>query len=259
MSFQKMYENEKNWITFWNCFVSISVISTRSSTRSSLWKHLLYALWPAAPNCSAITFFPPNVNLTNVMADPVLAHCVTNTLCPFWRCSTTSRLIAKWSFAFSRFNARKSTSTGKAFSTGAAIHSAANTPQRTWSWTSWFQWHCASFKTSRTLFPNSLSRSSRASIPCFTTCTTGSACSRCLRTPTPRMTASVASANATVLASAAMPATKARTNNARATALNKPPLNKTKQNKTKTKQTKTKKNFFMDKYDCKNNIKPQVI
>jgi hypothetical protein len=60
-----------------------------------------------------------------------------------------------------------------------------------------------------------------------------------------------------------MPATKAHTNNARATALNncteQPPLNKlTKQNQ-KRQKTKPKKTFFMDKYDYKNNIKPQVI
>jgi hypothetical protein len=57
--------------------------------------------------------------------------------------------------------------------------------------------------------------------------------------------------------------------NARSTALNKTST-KQNQNKTKTKpkqnqnktKTKPKKHFFyrqIDKYDCKNNIKPQVI
>ena len=190
MSFQKMVENEKNWITFqFHCRQSVP--SSKFQVPSLLkWKILNSTLWRAVMHCSATTFWRFSTSSTRVLQMLQLMTCVANTCCPLRRCWKTFAIIAGWWFGRCKFKTPKSTSTEKAFVTGAKrLNVARLLPWKRSPWRPWFKWRCEWSRTSKTCYRILLGHSSGASMPTFANCRIACCCSQRQSHPPPTQTA----------------------------------------------------------------------
>ena len=158
MSIQKMYENKKNWIAFWNALLCSGLTATHtpasnfqlafqsihSSIHSSIhywficcstkkwnqWHAHTFMTWPSARRWFAPTWLALNVNSMSMkplhkMRLNIMFGPPTNSLNgsasmqnPYWLSWTRFAVFAKWWFASFRFNVSKSTNTGKVFVMG---------------------------------------------------------------------------------------------------------------------------------------------
>ena len=167
--FKKCMEMKKIELLFIfivHCFSS----AQRIYTSWNIWNILNSALWLAVRHCSAGIFWRFSGSLTRAL-QRLRMTCAANMHCPLRRCWKTFALIAKWSFGQCKFNVRKSTSTGKAFVTGAKLWNAAHRLHlNRLPWKPWYKWHCVSSKTSKTWYPIWFSHSSNGFMPTFANC-----------------------------------------------------------------------------------------